>query len=111
MAELNQKSERRLKEKETNLNELTDKIELDIKSYNHFQKVKAEEKASLNELSEKIVQQDNVSPLFLLDIKERNLMMELKALEKKEDLLREYLKHVLQSNKMCGNEFTNFLDR
>jgi len=109
MDELNQKSQRLLKEKQDNLDLLKTELKNNIQSYYHFQKVMKEERESLQEISQKMAQKEGISPLFLLEIEERHLSMQIKSLDKKEDLIKDYLRYVHLSGQMCDSEFSNFL--
>lgn len=107
--ELNRKSERNMQENQEKLSTLENKLQSDIQAFFHFQKIMEEERAQLQKLSGQIAQKEGSSPLFLLDIEERHLAMKLKSLNQKEDLLRDYLRYLQQSDKMCQSEFVNYL--
>ena len=107
--ELKRKSEREIQEKQMKLIALEDKLQSDIQAFFYFQKIMQEERAELEKLSSKASQKEGTSPLFLLDIEERHLSMEIKSLNKKEDLLKDYLKYLHQSDKMCPPTFVNYL--
>jgi hypothetical protein len=107
--ELNRKSERNMQENQEKLSTLENKLQSDIQAFFHFQKIMEEERAQLQKLSGQIAQKEGSSPLLLLDIEERHLAMKLKSLNQKEDLLRDYLRYLQQSDKMCQSEFVNYL--
>jgi len=107
--ELNRKSERRMQEVQASLNSDESKLQNDIQSFFHFQKIMKNEKEQLQNLSTTIFQKEGTSPLFLLDVKERHLSMKAKSLDKKEELIRDYLKYLYRADKMCGADFVNFL--
>ncbi len=108
--ELERESERDIQKIQTRSVAFENKLQRDIQTYFLFQKTMQEEKTQLEEMSSKISQKEGTSPLFLLEIKERHLFMKAKSLNKKEDLLRDYLKYLHQSGKMCESAtFTNYL--
>ena len=107
--ELNRESIRNIQENKENINTIANKLQSDIQIYYHFQKTIEDERIQLQKLSSKIAQKEGLSPLFLLDIEERYLSMQIKSLNIKEDLLNEFLKYLHQSNKMCQTDFVNYL--
>ncbi len=107
--ELNRKSEWDVQEKKEKLNMLEYGLRQDIQAYFDFQGIREEERGQLQNLGEKIAQKEGVSPLFLLEIAERNLSMKDKSLNKKEDLFKSYLKYLQQSGDMCQSDFINYL--
>jgi hypothetical protein len=107
--ELNRKSERRIKEKQAKLIILENKLLTDIQAFFHFQQTMQEERTLLKNLSNKISEKEGTSPLFLLDIEERHVDTKIKSLNKKEDLIKDYLKYLYQSDKVCQSDFSNFL--
>lgn len=107
--ELNRKSEWDVQEKKEKLNMLEYGLRQDIQAYFDFQDIREEERGQLQNLGEKIAQKEGVSPLFLLEIAERNLSMKDKSLNKKEDLFKSYLKYLQQSGDMCQSDFINYL--
>lgn len=109
--ELNRQAERLIQEKQEKLNTLENKLQSDMQAFFHFQKTMQEERTQLQDLSSKISQKEGTSPLLLLDIEERHLSMTIKLLNKKEDLLRDYLKYLHQSGKMCQADVVNYLNR
>lgn len=108
--ELNLKAERATREKLEKLSTIEKELQNDLKAFFHFQQVTEEERAQLQDLSNKIAQKEGSSPLLLLDIAERNLVMQIKSLKRKEELLRDYLKYLHQSEKMCQADFVNYLN-
>ena len=107
--ELMRKSKWDFQEKKEKLTTLEYSLQRDIQAYFDFQKIRAEEWTQLQNIGKKIAQKEGTSPLFLLEIAERNLSMKDKALNKKEDLLKNYLKYLQQSGKMCQPAFVNYL--
>lgn len=107
--ELNRKSEWDIQEKKEKLNMLEYSLQQDIQAYFDFQEIREEERIQLKSLGEKIAQKEGVSPLFLLEIAERNLYMKDKSLNKKEDIIKTYLKYLKQSGDMCQSAFVNYL--
>ena len=108
--ELIRKSERDIQEKQEDLYKLEYKLLGDIQAFSFFQKTMQEERAQLQNLSSKISQKEGSSPLLLLDIEERHLSMKVKSLNKKKDLLRDYLRYVHQTERMCQSDFVNYLN-
>ena len=111
LEELNRKSARDKQERQEKLRTIENKLQSDIQAFNHFKKIMAEERAELQQLSSKVSQKEGTSPLFLLEIEERHLIMKIKFLNKKKDLLRDYLKYLQQSDKMCQSDFVNYLSQ
>ncbi len=107
--ELLQKSKRDIQERQETVKTLEGKLESDIQAFLHFQKTMKEERIQLKNLSSKISKKEGTSPLFLLDMEERHLSMKIKSLNKKEDLIDDYLKYLHRSNKMCQTDFVNYL--
>ena len=107
--ELNRKAESNSREKQEKLITLENKLQSDIQAFFHFQKTMQEERTQLQNLSSKIAQKEGTSPLFLLNIEERHLSRKIKALNEKEDLLKDYLKYLQQSGKMCQPAFVKYL--
>ncbi len=107
--ELTQKSIRDVQERQETIKVLKNRLESDIKVFLHFQKTMKDERIHLKKLSNKISQKEGTSPLFLLDMEERHLSMKIKSLDKKEDLINDYLRFLYQSNKMCQTDFVNHL--
>jgi len=107
--ELNRESERKIKEKREELITLENKLQSAIQSFFHFQKIMKNERTQLQILSSQITQKEGTSPLFLLNIEERHLSMKIKSLNKKEDLLQDYLEYLQKSDKMCQPDFVNYL--
>jgi len=108
-AELNRQSERKVQEKKEELIVLENKLQSDIQSFFHFQKVMEEERTQLQNLSKRIAQKEGTSPLFLLNIEERHLSMKIKSLKKREDLFQDYLEYLQESDRMCEGDFANYL--
>ncbi len=109
--ELKQESKRNIREKQEKLILFEKKLQGDIQAYFHLQKIAQEERGQLQTLSTKIAQKEGSSPLVLLDIEERHLRLKLKALNNKEDLIRDYLEYLRQSDTMCQPTFINYLIR
>lgn len=110
--ELNRKSERKIQENQAKSIALENNLQKDLQSFFHFQKTIQEENTQLEKLSSKIAQKEGSSPLFLLDVKERHLSMKIKSLNKNKDLLRDYLKYLHQSGKLCESAtFVNYLSQ
>lgn len=107
--ELQRKSQRELKEKQSKLTSLESKLHRDIETFFHLQKTIQNERTQLQNISSKITQKEGSSPLLLLDIENRHLSMKIKALDQKKKLLEEYLKYLEAANKMCLSTFTNYL--
>lgn len=108
--ELTREAKRNIQERQEQIKILANKLQTDIQVFFHFQKTIKEERAQLQELSSKISQKEGTSPLFLLDIEERHLSMKIKSLDRKEDLINDYLKYLYQSDKMCQTGFVNYLN-
>lgn len=106
--ELNRESERKVQEKKEELIVLENKLQSDIQSFFHFQKVMEEERTQLQNLSKRIAQKEGTSPLFLLNIEERHLSMKIKSLKKREDLFQDYLEYLQESDRMCEGGFVNY---
>ncbi|MEL6671174.1 MAG: hypothetical protein AAFR61_03250 [Bacteroidota bacterium] len=109
--ELVRKAEREQKEKMENIQQLESELLGGIQSFYFFQKTMEEEQINLQKLSSNIAQREGVSPLLLLEIKERQLSMQLKSLNKQEDLLRDYLKYLQEREVLCQAGFVNYLQR
>jgi hypothetical protein len=109
MEELNRKSARNIQEKKEKLTILKNKLQRDIEVFFNFQKIMEEEKEELQNLSNSIAQKESASPILLLDIKKRHLLMRVKFLNKKESLIKDYLKYLEQADKMCQPEKINYL--
>lgn len=107
--ELNVKAARNTQEKQEKLITLENKLQTDIQAFFYFQKTIQKERTQLQDLSGKIAQKQGTSPLLLLDIEERYLNMQIKALNEQEDLIKDYLKYLQQSGKMCAATFVNYL--
>lgn len=107
--ELDRKSEWDIQEKKEKLNALLYALKRDIEDYFDFQEIREEERVQLENLGKKIAQKEGISPLFLLEIAERNLSMKDISLNKKENLLKDYLKYLQQSGAMCQPTFVNYL--
>lgn len=107
--ELNVKAVRNIQEKQEKLMTLEHKLQSDIQAFFYFQKIIQEERTQLQDLSGKIAQKQGTSPLLMLDIEERYLTMQIKALNDQEDLIKDYLKYLQQSGKMCEADFVNCL--
>ena len=105
--ELDRKLERNQWKQQEKLNTLSHQLQTDIQAFLHFQNVMTTEKDQLESLSNKIAQKEGISPLFLLDVAERHLSMKSKSLNKKEDVLRNFLKFLHQSGEMCQSDFVN----
>ena len=108
--ELTRKSEWGVIQKKEKLNALRSSLRRDIKAYFDFQKIREEEVVQMQNLETKITQKEGVSPLFLLEIAERNISMKSKALSKKENLIKDYLKYLYQSGSICQTESINYLE-
>jgi hypothetical protein len=109
MEELNRKSARNIQEKKEKLTILKNKLQRDIEVFFNFQKIMEEEKEELQNLSNSIAQKESASPILLLDIKKRHLLMRVKFLNKKESLIKDYLKYLAQADKMCQPDKINYL--
>lgn len=107
---LNRKSARDMQERQEKLDVLASKLQNDLQAFFYFQKIMKQELEELQKLSGKISKDEGTSLLLLLDIEERNLSMQMKLLDKKEDLLKAYLKYLHESEKMCQSEFVNYLN-
>ena len=107
--ELNRKLVRAQQEKQEKLIDRRNKLQSDLQAYFHFQKTIKEERSQLQTLSSRMAQKAGTSPLLLLDIEERHLLLQIKALNKKEALLKDYLRYVHQSDQMCPANFVNYL--
>ena len=99
-----------LQERQEKLDVLASKLQNDLQAFFYFQAVMKQEREELQQLSGRISQNEGTSLLLLLDIEERNLSMQMKLLDKKEDLLKAYLKYLHESEKMCQSEFVNYLN-
>lgn len=107
--ELDRKSERNRQEKQTELMVLENQLQSDMQAFSHFQSIMQEERTQLQQLGRKVAQKEGSSPLFLLEIEERHLSMKIKSLDKREDLLQDYLKYLQASDDMCQADFVNYL--
>ncbi|NRB61709.1 MAG: hypothetical protein HRU40_01535 [Saprospiraceae bacterium] len=107
--ELRRETERKMQERKANLNDLRDELEKDISIFFHLEELMQAERRQLQNLSRRIAQKEGTSPILLLDIEERHLLMKMEALKQKEDLLKDYIKYVRQSGKMCDTNSANFL--
>ncbi len=108
--ELDLRTDRDAREKKEKMISLETKLKSDLLSYYEFQRVKSEESDQLKEISNSISQKEGTSPLLLLDIRKRQLSMELKSLKRQERLMKEYLKYIHFSAQMCGPDFINYLE-
>ncbi len=107
--QLEQQSKRDIQLKQSTLLVFERELQADIQAFFHFQKTMEEEQKQLESLSSGFSQKEGVSPLFLLEIEERRLSMKIKALGKKERLLKDYLMYLQESGKMCQPTFVNYL--
>ncbi len=108
--ELNRKSARDMQERQEKLAVLASKLQNDLQAFFYFQKIMKQELEELQKLSGKLSPDEGTSLLLLLDIEERHLAMQMKSLDKKEDLLKAYLKYLHESEKMCQSDFVNYLN-
>lgn len=107
--ELDIKAARNGQEKQEKLITLEHKLQSNIQAFFYFQETMQEERTQLQQLSEKIARKQGTSPLLLLNIEERYLDTQIKSLNEKEDLVKDYLKYLQQSGKMCQSNFVNYL--
>lgn len=84
-------------------------LKFDLKEYFLFQNIISAEREELQKLSEAVSKRQDASPFFFLDIEERNLVMKIKSLNKKEDILRDYLFFVKDLDQMCQSNTSNYL--
>lgn len=108
---LARESKRNMEEKQAKVIALEKKIKSDIEAFSYRTKNLEEEKLQLQDLTNRVTQKEGTSPLFLLDIEERRLSMQIKSLDDKEELLEKYLRYLHQSGKMCHSTFVNYLSR
>jgi hypothetical protein len=109
--ELTRKAERDSQKRQEKLNTLANKLLRDIQAILQFQNTLNTEREQLQSLGSAISRKEGTSPLFLLDIEERNISMKMKLLDKQENLLRNYLEYLHLSEDMCGTDFVNYLGR
>ena len=107
--ELTRKAERDTRERQEQLNTLANELRRDIRAFLQFQNTLNTEREQLQSLGSAISRKEGTSPLFLLDIEERHISMKMKALDKQEDLLRDYLEYLYLSEEMCGKGVVNYL--
>ena len=107
--ELNRKSERMLLEKQEKLRTLENGLQSAIQTFFYFQEIMQNERTLLQGMIQDIPRTEDASLLLLLDVEERYHSMNIKSLNKLEDLLGDYLKHLKLSGKMCQSAFVNYL--
>jgi hypothetical protein len=107
--ELDREAEMEMRIKHEKLLDMENDFARDFEAYKRFQNTIKAEKENLQNLGEEISQKEGISPVFLLDIEERNLVMQLKSLSKKERLLSDYLEYMHETGKLCQQSFTNYL--
>lgn len=107
--DLDKKASRNAQENTQKATALANKLLRQIEAFLHFESTMTKEREQLQMLKAKVSQKEGVSPLFLIDIEERHLSMKVKSQSNKEDLMRDYLKYLHQTNTICQPAFTNFL--
>ena len=109
LEELELEEKRQQEEVEVETAENKEQLLMRLQSYQFYQKTTIEERASLQNLGTKIAQQQGFNPLLLLDIEERHLETQVKSLKKREAIFYDFLQYLEESNRMCGEEFVNYL--
>ena len=103
------KAERDSRKRQEQLNTLANELRRDVRAFLQFQNTLDAEREQLQSLGSAISRKEGTSPLFLLDIEERHISMKMKALDKQESLLRDYLEYLHLSEDMCGTDVVNHL--
>lgn len=109
--ELWRKSEREFQEQQTKLTELEHQLGADFDSYFHIEKIMLQEREDFLSMSASMTQNQGTSPLFLLEIEERHLSMQLKSIQALQTLYLDYIKYLEESMIFCQTEYKNFLSQ
>lgn len=99
------------KEKQANVEELAQSLQMALEFYAQTQAIFMEERANLQNISEQVVKKEGFDPLLLLSIEERHLKNELELLKQKEDVLSDYLKYLARSGRLYNRERGNWLEK
>ncbi len=108
---LQRELERKTKERVEELRTLERELQTDIQAFFHFRTIMEDERKQFQSLSRQVAQKAGTSPLFLLDIEERHLSMQLKLLSRKKKLMEDYLEYLERSERLYAPNAMNPLTR
>lgn len=98
-------------EKNSKINEITNKLKRDIKAYTMFLNTLEEEKKELKVLTDNVARNEMISPQFLLDIENRNINMKMKTIDRKRDILKDYLEYLNELEVFNTTTTVNYLTK
>lgn len=110
-AELARDETRKVEADHKKRTDMIDQLRMQVLSYEHFISTMSAERQALSDLGKQMTKAAGYSPLLLMDIEERRINNQLEALEKKENILDDYIDYMKVSGIICQDEIRNHLVR